>query len=233
MKKGFRRLARFSLLAALMLLMSAATPVTVFASPMQENEIPILDAAVFILQGITTDFSVGGFRGMAEAAWTVEKLAAILANLLAERSFWDGARDLMSNSLQSVAKPMLRSILTGDSNLPGGLIYVALMLSGLVMMLPMLGATRFVNPGRVVVWGMIVGALFVSSTIGFDLISFAEQMRLWLGSAAFASGTGSSSASFQVARLVGVPMLASDDEINFVKQGDLTFSAASPAALRP
>ena len=30
------------------------------------------DAAVFILQGIATDFSVGGFRGMAEAMWTVE-----------------------------------------------------------------------------------------------------------------------------------------------------------------
>jgi len=58
------------------------------------------------------------------------------------------------------------------------LFLIALLLAGLVMTFPLLGATRLVQADRVILWGVVLFALFVSGTQGFDLTNAIEGLRV-------------------------------------------------------
>jgi hypothetical protein len=127
--------------------------------------------------------------------------------------------DLKTDFIQGIASflpDVLRDTAFGD----GGLMYIALILAGLLMTIPTAaaGMNRLVKPQRVMLWGVLLSVLFVSGTVGYDLVDLVENMRQEMMQNAI--GTD---ADYGVEKLVLVPMHAqqSEAEMQFNTLSDL------------
>lgn len=140
--------------------------------------------------------------------WLLEKVAAGLQRFLTEENLWEillaGTLDTLKNTMPGI----LGSVVFGGSS-GVGMLYLALMLAGLLLILPSIGNTRLVEPGRVLMWGMVLASLFIGATWGYDLIGYLEEFRQGMAQT-LVTGMGGESADLDA--LIRTPMYASSPE---------------------
>jgi hypothetical protein len=161
-----------------------------------------------------SNLTIGLEKSVAALFWFLEKLACAFSGLLQEESLWQMLRESIVGALAQVMPGALRNLALGST----GLLYVALMLAGVLMAMPLFGESRPVQAWRVVLWGAVLSVLFVNGLFGYDLIGFIEELRV--GAVRSIASTMSSAG---VNDLVARPMGATAEEM-----GQLDFSL--PAA---
>jgi hypothetical protein len=104
------------------------------------------------------------------------------------------------------------------------LMYIALSLSGIVMIIPLVsaGTDRLVRPERVIIWGILLTALFISGAAGYDLVGMIEDLRV----SVIRQMMGNEDTTSSVENLLLTPMKATDAE----KDLDLANLTELPAA---
>jgi len=154
------------------------------------------------------DLGVGILRGHAIIVWVIDRVGAFIFQKTAIDNGWLlSLKEQMMASLTGMMPGLLRNIAFGSS----GLMYVALALSGLMMMLPMIGiGARLVRPERVILWGVLLTALFTSGTAGYDFIGAFEGFRQNIISQVASGTTGS---SLPLDKLLLYPMRAGGGDI--------------------
>lgn len=118
--------------------------------------------------------------------------------------------DLKTDFIDGIAG-FLPDVLRDTAFGAGGLMYLALILAGLLMTIPLFaqGVNRLAKPQRVMMWGVLLSVLFVSGTVGYDLIDMVENLR-----ADMMQTTMGSNADYGVETLILVPMHAQSSEEN-------------------
>lgn len=144
-------------------------------------------------------------KSVAAVFWFLAKLACAFSGLLREESLWVSLRESIVGALARVMPGALRSVALGST----GLLYVALMLAGVLMTVPLFGETRLVQAHRVVLWGAVMIALFVNGVFGYDLIGFIEDLRV----GAIRSITATMSPGSGIEDLAARPMRATAAEM--------------------
>ncbi len=159
-----------------------------------------------------------GAEKFAGLLWFLEKAAVVLANYALEGQLWTQIRESILTLLANImggSGGVLDLIIRG----PNGLFYLALILAGLILILPFaVFGQRPVKLERVFLWGVFIIALFVSSTQGFDLIGALENLRVALMQTILTGET------VELSDLVAAPMSASSTEAT-------TFVDTTPLAL--
>ena len=140
---------------------------------MDEGLDPILDLITAWLNNL--DIQV--VRSLATLFWYLEKIGAAITDFLTQENLWDTLLGALLDALQNVFPNILNQLLFGSGGGPGGVLYLALMLAGLFLILPHIGGTRLVDAGRVIVWAVVIIALFVGSVAGYDLVGVMEGLR--------------------------------------------------------
>ena len=98
------------------------------------------------------NLGIGFQKAIAAVFWFLEKLAAAFSGLLMDESLWETLRGTLLDTLISVMPGALGNLVLGST----GLLYVALMLAGVLMTMPLLGESRPVQAWRVIVWGAVL-----------------------------------------------------------------------------
>ena len=159
-----------------------------------------------------------GAEKFAGLLWFLEKAAVVLANYALEGQLWTQIRESILTLLANImggSGGVLDLIIRG----PNGLFYLALILAGLILIIPFaVFGQRPVKLERVFLWGVFIIALFVSSTQGFDLIGALENLRVAL------MQTILSGQAVELSDLVAAPMSATSTEAT-------TFVDTTPLAL--
>jgi hypothetical protein len=157
-------------------------------------------------------------RTVATLCWFLAKVAAGCMRFLTEENLWELLLTGILDTLQETMPGILGSVVFGGSG-GAGVLYLALMLSGLLLIIPAWNSTRVVDAGRAISWGVVLGALFISSVWGFDLIRYIEGMRQGMAQLVVA-GIGGDTAELDT--LVRTPMYATGTEVQ-------TFTFTLPA----
>lgn len=165
---------------------------------------------------VMNDFTIEMVKALATVFWYLEKIAAFITDFLTQENLWEMVLETLMSALSDIFPAILDRLLFGDGS--GGLLYMALMLAGLFLILPNIGGTRLVDPGRVITWAVIIIALFVGSVWGYDLIGVMEGLRQGSTQIVIDAVTDTDSLS----DLVGQPMQAEPAEIE-----DWTFALPS------
>jgi len=205
-----------SLLAAVIVI--AVTPAAALAQqppPDEEDGWSVLGDFVGIW---LSNMLIGARKGLAAVFWFLDKVACGITRRLMEESLWSTVLEGLVDGLRDVMPSVLRDLFFGQNG-AGGLIYLALMMAGVLMIVPMLGEVRMVRPERVVLWSAVALTLFVSSTFGYDLLGLLEQIRV--GAVGIVLDAVSPEQGLDV--LVTAPMRATEEEVT-------DFSFALPAA---
>ena len=170
------------------------------------------------LQMQSNNLIIGLTRGMAQSLWYVEKVIAFLSDQITTSAIWRDAMDQMVTSLSNELPPVLRNILFGAG---GGLFYMALILAGMFLIVPQLMqyGRRLVELDRILLMSLLVIALFISSTAGYNFIIGIETARQDLS----ATVTGAFAGSGSLSQLIAAPMQASSAEV--VAIGDFNLPA--------
>ena len=151
------------------------------------------------------DLFIEAMQAASTLFWFIEKLAAGIARFLTDQNMWEWILDTAMNSLQSFMPQTLGNLVLGST----GLLYVALMLAGIFLILPNLSTARLVDPGRVIIWGVVLSALFILGTQGYDLIGFSESLRSEMATEVVAAASGGS----DLDSLIRQPMRANDGDL--------------------
>lgn len=171
------------------------------------------ERCVSLFEGLTalvttwkTDMGVEIVRSIAIAVWVVDRLSLEVFDMVTGTAW---LTDFKSNFLEGITiflPDVLRDTAFGD----GGLMYLALVLAGLIMIIPVSaqGLNRLVKPDRVIVWGVLLSVLFVSGSVGYDVIDQIENLRYEI-----LDKTIGTNADYGIQRLVIVPMHATEDEL--------------------
>ena len=116
--------------------------------------------------------------------------------------------DLKTDFIQGIAS-FLPDVLRDTAFGASGLMYLALVLAGILMTIPAAaqGMNRLAKPERVMTWGILLSVLFVSGTVGYDLIDSVENLRQDI-----MQTTLGSESDYGVQKLVLVPMHAQESE---------------------
>ena len=167
----------------------------------EERCLTLFDGAgAFISEwGITLAISVISIISM--VIWFLDRAALALFELVTGGAW---LLDLKTNFIEGIAS-FLPDVLRDTAFGPTGLMYIALVLAGILMTIPIMsqGINRLAKPGRVMTWGVLLSVLFVSGTVGYDLIDRVETMRQEMMQA-----TIGTDADYGVSKLVLVPMHA-------------------------
>lgn len=159
-----------------------------------------------------------GAEKFAGLLWFLEKAAVVLANYALEGELWTQIRESILTLLANImggSGGVLDLVIRG----PNGLFYLALILAGLILIVPFaVFGQRPVKLERVFLWGVFIIALFVGSTQGFDLIGSLENLRVALMQTILSGET------VQLSDLVAAPMSATAAEAT-------TFAENAPLAL--
>jgi hypothetical protein len=171
----------------------------------EERCLTLFDGAgAFISEwGITLAISVISIISM--VIWFLDRAALALFELVTGGAW---LLDLKTNFIEGIAS-FLPDVLRDTAFGPTGLMYIALVLAGILMTIPIMsqGINRLAKPGRVMTWGVLLSVLFVSGTVGYDLIDRVETMRQEMMQA-----TIGTDADYGVSKLVLVPMHAQESE---------------------
>ena len=156
-------------------------------------------------------FLVWLMEGIALGLWYIEKACAWLADQIITNTVWETIVDSLVTSMSTSMPASLRTLLFGTG---GGLFYIALMLISLTMIMPYFfqKGQQVIQLERLFAWSILVIALFISSTAGYDAIGLIETTRQDT-IAGITSSWGTGNTSDFVAR----PMSATAAEINITE----------------
>jgi len=206
---------RRNLLFLLLLLLIPTS--LVFAAPMADPVNHCLDAAdplcLTMFEGIgrlvsewVKTFAVSISQVIAMIAWIFARLVLVAYESIVNGTWLDIFREDLIGNIATLMPDVLRGIALG----PTGLMYIALSLSGIVMIIPLVsaGTDRLVKPERVIIWGVLLAALFISGTAGYDLVGMIEDLRV----SVIRQMMGSDDTTSAVENLVLTPMKATTAE---------------------
>jgi hypothetical protein len=160
------------------------------------TEVRAVNLEISLLKGVTRIF------------WLFPQIAYTASSYVVTDSFLDGIREAMVGQLTQIMPPILEEAVGG----PSGLFVISLLLAGIFMTFPFLAQMQnIVSAPRVIGWMLLLSALFLFNTYGYDMIAGFEEIRLGLmrtamGGSAESSGTGLYS-------LVTGPMRASAEDM--------------------
>lgn len=140
-------------------------------------------------------------RGIAGLLWFANKVVLFLFGKVSQANFILDIRDRLMDMLYSEMPGILRQVIYQGGGEGLGLFYVALLFAGILMTVPFIGQYRLVRLDRALLWGVLVFALFVGGSTGYDIIRLIENMRLRM--LQFVMGTPA-----DVARIVTTPYKA-------------------------
>jgi hypothetical protein len=205
---------RAVLLVMLLLLIPTSL---VFASSLADPVNHCLDAAdplcLTMFEGIgkliaewVKTFAVSISQVIAMTAWISAKLVLVAFDAIVNGTWLDVFREDLIGNIATLMPDVLRGIALG----PTGLMYIALSLSGIVMILPLVsaGTDRLVRPERVIIWGILLTALFISGAAGYDLVGMIEDLRV----SVIRQMMGNEDTTSSVENLLLTPMKATDAE---------------------
>jgi len=137
--------------------------------------------------------------------WFLDRAALALFEMVTGGSW---LIDLKTDFIEGIAS-FLPDVLRDTAFGADGLMYLALVLAGILMTIPAATGSmnRLVKPQKVMIWAVLLSALFVSGTVGYDLIDMVENMRQDM-----MLNTIGSEADYGVEKLVLVPMHAQESE---------------------
>jgi hypothetical protein len=195
--------------APLLAILLGLLPTLVQAAPPQQSGDSGWGALTDWVAAWFNQLFIEGLKALATVCWFLEQIAAGITRFLINEDMWSRILNALLGTLKAEMPEILHNLLF-STNGAGGLMYLALMLAGIFMILPQLGSVRLVEASRVVLWGMIVVALFASTSVaGYDLIGLLEQMRA--GAVQVVLSAAGETASLD--DLVAQPMMASDEEL--------------------
>ena len=153
-------------------------------------------------------FLVWLMQALSLGIWYIEKACAWLVDQIINNTIWETIVDALVSSMSASMPDSLRTILFGTG---GGLFYICLMIIALTMIMPYVfrQGQPVIQLERLFAWSVLVIALFISSTSGYDAIALIEGARQDTIQG-IASSWGSGNTSDFVAR----PMSATAAEIN-------------------
>lgn len=136
------------------------------------------------------------------------KISVFFARFALNNSLYDVLRDAFLGGVKTLMPSILREITFGA----GGLFYLAIVLAGLSLMLPVAATRRFVlvQPQRAMLLGVLIVALFVTGASGYDFLEYVERMRVSLIRIAL----GNEQIEARVSEFVSLPFGAAADELN-------------------
>ncbi|MCX7756104.1 MAG: hypothetical protein N2117_12815 [Anaerolineales bacterium] len=157
------------------------------------------------------DFGIGILKGISIVVWIVDRASAFIFHQTVSENGWLlSLKDQMLALLTAMMPNLLREVAFGGS----GLMYVALAISGLMLMLPMIGlGARLARPERVILWGVLLSVLFVSGSFGYDFISAFESFRQNMVNR-IAQGSG----VMPLDKLLLYPMRAGDGDLGLTEE---------------
>jgi hypothetical protein len=161
-------------------------------------------AGAFISEwGVTLAISVISIITM--VVWFLDRAALALFELVTGGTW---LLDLKTNFIDGISS-FLPDVLRDTAFGPAGLMYLALILAGILMTIPIMaqGMNKLAKPGRVMTWGVLLSVLFVSGTVGYDLLDKIETMRQEM-----MQTTIGTEADYGVSKLVLIPMHAEEAE---------------------
>ncbi len=124
------------------------------------------------------DIAIKAMKALATAFWFLEKIAAGITRFFLEESMWDLVINIIFDQLRATLPQILSDVIAPTGTGPAaGLLYLALFLAGLLMVIPGIDHKRLIDPGRVLLWAVIIGVLFISNTTGYDIIGAIEKLR--------------------------------------------------------
>jgi len=154
------------------------------------------------------DTIVGLERGTCSILWDFDRLALLIYGKVVQQGMTRDVREAMLDAVANLMPSVLRNVLFGGSGGGAGLMYIALMLAGLAMAaVPLLGGgMALVRLDRVLTWGVLITALFISTGMGYDFINLLEDVRVGM------MNSVSQSSTVTLHNLVTQPMMARPDE---------------------
>ncbi|MEM9774856.1 MAG: hypothetical protein AAF902_09765, partial [Chloroflexota bacterium] len=146
---------------------------------------------------------INAYLGIATAVWWCVKVVNVIASYITTETLWTDVLDGLLTNITNVMPDVLQGLVYS----PTGIFYAALSISGLMIILNRPN-NKIAETPKVIIWGALVGSLFVGSTLGYDLISYFEQLRLQSANLALTTiaPTG------EISDLVNVPMRATTAE---------------------
>ena len=155
------------------------------------------------------DTIVGLERGTCSILWAFDRLALLIYDKVVKQGMTRDVREAMLDAVANLMPGVFRNLLFGGSGGGAGLMYIALMLAGLAMAaVPLLGGgMALVRLDRVLTWGVLITALFVSTGMGYDFVNLLEDVRVGMMQSV------SQSSTVTLHDLVTRPMLARPDEV--------------------
>ena len=154
--------------------------------------------------------------------WLLARWAAMLAEFALKGEVWTLIRETILGLLESImggSGGVLDQIVRGAD----GLLYLALVVAGIVLIIPFaaLSGQSPVKIERVLIWAVFLVALFIAGTQGFDLINTVEELRVGF------MQTIIDTESLQLADLVAAPMGATTAETLTIPEDDALALPAS------
>jgi hypothetical protein len=217
MKRRKAKLLLFFLFVIAMFPSSAiASPL---ASPMPQNFcetsvddphcLSFFDGIGAFLSEMGTTLAVAIIAGLDMVIWAIARAALAVYDLAVNGTWLEIFRNDLLGNLSDLMPDTLRQVSLG----PTGIMYIALALAGVLMTIPMaLSSTnRLIKPDRVIVWGVVMSALFIFGTAGYDLMGGLEDMRISI----VRQMMGSDSTTSAVENLILTPMKATTAEKGF------------------
>jgi len=179
-----------------------------------------MDATEYLVHVGVTSVKVGALgalKYLAEIWWLVARVCTNIAEKIIDGGIWNLIKetlwDMFDEGQLGGSTGILSTIVRGNS----GLFYWALMLGGLLMTMPMLGSNNLVRPDKAIIWFVVLTALFIGGTRGFDLISAIEDGRSEMMDTV--SGIGGGPDDVTLVSMVTLPMEATLEEARAI---DLT-----------
>lgn len=150
------------------------------------------------------DLQIAALNALSTLCWWVEKLGNAIATFLMSEDLWSLLLDGLLQTATSAAPSLFQTLLFS----PTGLFYIALCLAGVLLIISY-GDRQIAEPSQVLLWGLIVSALFVSTTLGYDLVGQIEAARRWTAVEAMTAVAPNG----QVSDLITIPMRATPEEV--------------------
>ncbi len=200
-----RRLLLVAMMVLAMFL--AASPV------LAADDTPVMGPGEFLQrwwETAQTDIIVSVERGFCQVLWAFDRFSLMVYGYVVESHAIQDVKDALMETLADLMPDVLRNLLFGSGSGGVGLMYVALMLAGLTMAaVPLLNGATLVRLDRVIIWGVLITALFVSSGFGYDLVNSLEIIRTGMMESVSQNGGA------DIQQLVLSPMKADGDSTQF------------------
>jgi len=173
----------------------------------EERCLTLFDGIGAFLSETGTTLAVATIAALDMLIWFIDRLVLAVYDAAVNGAWLETFRNDLLNNLVNFLPDTLRQIALG----PTGIMYIALALAGVLMTIPLYFSgtgSKLVRPERVLVWGVVVTALFISGTLGYDMIGGIEELRVDI----VKNVMGGEDTQDSAETLVLTPMLASRAE---------------------